>query len=65
MADVACECTKTWHCIKEVLSVSVIFTGTICKPGVTKLVIGQSLCFALMFPLNEGFLLYQIILKFH
>ena len=50
---------------KFLVSLVYIFTGTICKPGVTKLVIVQSLCFALMFPLNEGFLLHQVILKFH
>ena len=65
MADVACECTKTWHCIKQVLSVSVYFTGTICKPGMTKLLMEQNLCFAVIFPVNEGFPLNQVILKFH
>ena len=47
-------------------SVSVyIFTGTICKPGVTKLLMEQNLCFAVIFPVNEGFPLNQVILKFH
>ena len=32
-----------------------IFTGTICKPGMTKLLTEQNVCFAMIFPVNEGF----------
>ena len=42
-----------------------IFIGTICKPGVTILLMEQNLCLAVIFPVNEGFPLNRVILKFY